>query len=124
MSGSLHHNPFGKDAFIITQYHKKANSNLNSTNLQTLQSASSNGVISDALLVNLDNAYGVLNRPCIVTDAETTMNRPTDCAWGIRETLFLNENMIVLRITGVKTDGLQSAVWTNCYNYGKWTGWA
>ena len=91
--------------------------------MQTLQSASSNGVISDALLLNLDNAYGVLNRPYMVTDELTTLNRPTDCSWGIRETLFLNENMVIVRITGVKTGGSQSAVWTNCYNYGKWTGW-
>ena len=99
------------------------NSNLNSTNLQTLQSASSNGVISDALNVNLKNAYGVLNRPCVVTEELTTLNKPTDCAWGIRETLFLNENMVIVRITGVKTGGSQSAVWTNCYNFGSWTGW-
>ena len=99
------------------------NSNLNSTNLQTLQSASSNGVISDAMRVDLNDAYGVLNRPCMITSEGTMQNIPADCAWGIREVLYLNENMIVVRITGVKTSGTESKIWTNCYNYGTWTGW-
>ena len=97
--------------------------NLNSTNLQTLQSASSNGVIEDALLVNLKNAYGIHNRPWVVTAELTTKNMPTDCLWGIRETIFVKENTIIVRITGLKTDTSQIAVWTNCYNNGDWIGW-
>lgn len=99
------------------------NGNLNSTNLQTLQSANSNGVIEDALLVNLKNAYGIHNRPWVVTAELTTKNMPTDCLWGVRETMFVKENMIVVRITGLKTDTSQSAVWINCYNNDGWTGW-
>lgn len=99
-----------------------ANSNLNNTNLQTLQSASSNGIISNALYLDLNSAYGVSNRPCMVT-ADKTTDMPSDCAWGIREVLFMNENMVAVRITGVKTGGTESKIWTNCYNYGTWTGW-
>lgn len=120
---SLHHNPFGKDIFIITQYYAKGNSNLNNTNLQTLQSAKDNGIISDAMRVDLNDAYGVLNRPCMITSGCTMQNIHADCAWGIREVLYLNENMIAIRITGVKTSGTESKIWTNCYNYGTWTGW-
>ena len=97
--------------------------NLNSTNLQTLQSASSNGVIEDALLVNLKNAYGIHNRPWVVTAELTIKNMPTDCLWGVRETIFVKENTIIVRITGLKTDTSQIAVWTNCYNNGNWIGW-
>lgn len=96
---------------------------MNNTNLQTLQSANDNGIISDAMRVDLNDAYGVLNRPCMITSGDTMQNIPADCAWGIREVLYLNEKMIAIRITGVKTSGTESKIWTNCYNYGTWTGW-
>ena len=90
--------------------------------MQTLQSASSNGIISNALYLDLNGAYGASNRPCMAT-ADKTTDMPSDCAWGIREVLFMNENMVAVRITGVKTGGTESKIWTNCYNYGTWTGW-
>lgn len=89
-----------------------------------LQSALSNGVTSDALLVDLTNAYSDSNKPKVVNrDAGTTKNMPDDCAWGVKEVLFSGDNLVTVRITGICTDGVTSNVWLNTYNTDGWKGW-
>lgn len=80
-----------------------------------------NGVISNANLVDTGSPYGQYNRAYMVN--ESSSNAPADLAWGIREVLYLGGNTIIVRITGVKKDGATSAIWTNVYNFGHWTGW-
>lgn len=88
-----------------------------------LAEAHKNGVISNALNVDITNPQGVANKTYIVTDTGTTIESPPDIAWGIREVCFVNTNAVIVRITGIEKNGQTNCLWTNVYNYGNWTGW-
>lgn len=84
--------------------------------------ASQNPVLQSALYIDTKNPYGDWNTPCVVTNS--TINAPTNIAWGIREVLFVGTNNVILRITGVKYDGATTALWTRVLNDGNWSdGW-
>lgn len=87
----------------------------------THATANSNGLLSDALLVDL-TGIGNANFSYIV-DATITKNMPPDCAWGIRIVYCYNQNSILVQIIGVSKDGTAASVWVNCYNVNHWTGW-
>lgn len=54
---------------------------------------------------------------------ETTVNKPADLAWGVRQVFYLNANAIVVQIVGVNAAGNQTVIWYNTYNYDNWLGW-
>lgn len=83
--------------------------------------ASTNGIKQDALYIDINNPFGIENRACIVDS--TSNNHPPNIGWGVREVLYVNHNGIILRVTGIKSDGSANAIWTNIYNYGSWRGW-
>lgn len=88
-----------------------------------LAEAHKNGVISNALNVDITNPRGVANKTYIVTDTGTTIACPPDLAWGVREVCFVNVNAVIVRITGINKNGQTNCLWINVYNYGNWTGW-
>lgn len=88
-----------------------------------LAEAHKNGVISNALNVDITNPRGVANKTYIVTDTGTTIECPPDLAWGVREVCFVNVNAVIVRITGINKNGQTNCLWINVYNYGNWTGW-
>lgn len=88
-----------------------------------LAEAHKNGVISNALNVDITNPRGVVNKTYIVTDTGTTIACPPDLAWGVREVCFVNVNAVIVRITGINKNGQTNCLWINVYNYGNWTGW-
>ena len=74
-----------------------------------------------ATYIDLDNPYGEANKPCkIFSD---TIDAPPDMAWGIREVLYLHSNSVIIRVTGVKTNGAYMRIWVRAYNWGEWTPW-
>lgn len=81
-----------------------------------------NGLISNALQVDLNNPYADVNKPRYVDRAKSTTNMPTDCQWGIREVCQITNNWVMVRITGWTTNSHQ-AIWTNVYVGSKWYGW-
>lgn len=81
-----------------------------------------NGLISNALQVDLTNPYADVNKPRYVDRAKSATNMPTDCQWGIREVCQITSNWVMVRITGW-TIGAQQAIWTNVYVNSKWVGW-
>lgn len=81
-----------------------------------------NGLVKNALLVNLNDPYAVNNKTYYVDRAKGTDGLPSDCQWGIREVCWLMENWVMVRITGWSTDS-QYAMWTNVYVSSKWQGW-
>ena len=81
-----------------------------------------NGLISNALQVDLTNPYADVNKPRYVDRAKSTTNMPTNCQWGIREVCQITSNWVMVRITGWSTDS-QYAMWTNVYVSSKWQGW-
>ena len=100
------------------------NRNLNSldTNKQFgVERAYENPQLIAAVIVDLNNPLGDWNKPCIVLSS--TGNVPSDMAWGIKEVLYIDSNAVLIRITGCKTNGVDTAVWTSAYNHGTWTGW-
>lgn len=72
---------------------------------------------NNILTIDTGKADGELNRPCRVTN--TMANSPTDLIWGFREVLFVDSNHVIVRITGLKTNGT-SAIWTRIFNNGEW----
>lgn len=88
-----------------------------------LAEAHKNGVISNALNVDITNPRGAANKTYIVTDTGTTIECPPDLAWGVREVCFVNVNAVIVRITGINKNGQTNCLWINVYNYGNWTGW-
>ena len=82
-----------------------------------------NGLISNALQVDLTNPYADANKPRYVDRAKSTTNMPTDCQYGIREVCQITSNWVMVRITGW-TIGAQQAIWTNVYVNSKWVGWS
>lgn len=81
-----------------------------------------NGLISNALQVDLTNPYADVNKPRYVDRAKSATNMPTNCQWGIREVCQITSNWVMVRITGWSTDS-QYAMWTNVYVNSKWQGW-
>ena len=98
------------------------NGKLSIASLFGIENAYANGMCDNALYINLNDPHGQENKTCIV-DGGFTKNIPSDLAWGVREVLYLSSNAIIVRITGIKTDGVTNVIFTNIYNYGKWTGW-
>ena len=89
---------------------------------ETLAAAKQNGVLNDCLQVDLNNPYALLNRVHLI-GTETTVNKPADLAWGVRQVFYLNANAIIVQIVGINAAGNQTIMWYNTYNYGNWTGW-
>lgn len=89
---------------------------------ETLAAAKQNGVLNDCLQVDLNNPYALLNQVHLI-GTETTVNKPADLAWGIRQVFYLNANAIIVQIVGVNAAGNQTVIWYNTYNYGNWLGW-
>lgn len=89
----------------------------------TLPLASTSGTIADALRIDTASAFGINNKPYVVAYGTTTVNMPTDLAWGIREVLWITIDKVLVRITGINLSGTTSVIYTNCYNAGIWTGW-
>lgn len=81
-----------------------------------------NGLISNALQVDLTNPYADVNKPRYVDRAKSATNMPTNCKWGIREVCQITSNWVMVRIIGWSTDS-QYAMWTNVYVNSKWQGW-
>ena len=98
------------------------NNKLSIANLFGIENAYANGTCDNALYINLNDPHGQENKTCIISGTFTE-NIPLDIAWGIREVLYLRSNAIIVRITGIKNDGVTNVILTNIYNYGKWTGW-
>lgn len=89
---------------------------------EILAAAKQNGVINDCLQVDLNDPYAPLNQAHLI-GTETTVNKPADLAWGVRQVFYLNANAIVVQIVGVNAAGNQTVIWYNTYNYGNWLGW-
>ncbi len=87
-----------------------------------IENAYANGTCDNALYVNLNDPHGQENKTCVINSSHT-QNVPSDLAWGVREVSYMGSNAIMVRITGIKTDGVTNVILTNIYNYGKWTGW-
>lgn len=81
-----------------------------------------NGLIKNALQVNLNDPYAADNKTYYVDRSKSATNLPPDCQWGIREVCWLMGNWVMVRITGWSTDS-QQAIWTNVYVNSKWYGW-
>lgn len=82
-----------------------------------------NGLIKNALQVNLNDPYAVNNKTYYVDRAKGTDGLPSDCQWGIREVCWFMANWVMVRITGYSTNSKQ-AIWTNFYTkQGGWNGW-
>ena len=89
---------------------------------ETLAAAKQNGVLNDCLQVDLNNPFDLLNQVHLI-NTETTVNRPADLAWGVRQVFYLNNNAIVVQIVGVNAAGDKPVIWYNAFNYGEWLGW-
>lgn len=89
---------------------------------ETLAAAKQNGALNDCLQVDLNNPYAPLNQAHLI-GTETTVNKPADLAWGVRQVFYLNANAIIVQIVGVNAAGNQTVIWYNTYNYGNWLGW-
>ena len=89
---------------------------------ETLAAAKQNGVLNDCLQVDLNNPFDLLNQVHLI-NTETTVNRPADLAWGVRQVFYLNNNAIVVQIVGVNAAGDKPVIWYNAFNYGDWLGW-
>lgn len=81
-----------------------------------------NGLVDNALYVDLTNPYADINKPRYVDRTKSVTNMPTDCQWGIREVCQIMSNMVMVRITGMTIDA-QQAIWTNVYVNSNWRGW-
>lgn len=86
-----------------------------------------NGLLTNALSVDLNSPYGDANRTYYVDRARTHSNLPVSCQFGVREVSWLGKNWVVVRITGFDTKSI-SRQWVNTYsNNGggyKWQGWS
>lgn len=86
-------------------------------------SASENGQLTNALLVDLTNPKAAVNAPQKVGYTYTTENMPENCAWGIRTVNWVAENFLAVQINGMMLNSNTAAIWINTYNNGAWTGW-
>lgn len=92
--------------------------------LRNLQAAHYNGLLNDALMINPTDSKSDLHKPYFVDAGGGTSNMPSDCAWGVREVYFINNNMVTVKITGISTDGVTPNVWMNTFNMDGWKGWS
>lgn len=75
---------------------------INRIEMQTLQSAYKNGVLTNAKDINTGSYRAEVNRPHLVNSNST--NIPSKLSWGIREVFFYDNKNVVIQITGVDTD--------------------
>lgn len=75
---------------------------INRIEMQTLQSAYKNGVLSNAKDISTGNYRADINRPHLVNSNST--NIPSKLSWGIREVFFYDNKNVIIQITGVDTD--------------------
>ena len=88
---------------------------INDVSGKLLKSASANGWLSDALNVNLVNPNADINKPYLVGGVTASSNQPSDLSYGIREVFWSSENHLIVKITGIATDGT-SCIWTRSYS--------
>lgn len=75
-------------------------------NAQTIQSAASNGLATNAQGIDLTNALSAVNRPQLVSSS--TPNAPTDLAWGVKQVIIYSATNALITIKGVTNLGLTS----------------
>ena len=80
-----------------------------------------NGLISNALDVNLNNALDSRNKTGYVYHTSTT-GLPSDCSHGIREVYYYNNSSVFAKIIGSDFNNV-AASWINKCNNGSWHGW-
>lgn len=80
-----------------------------------------NGLISNALDVNLNNALDSSNKTGYVYHTSTT-GLPSDCSHGIREVYYYNNSSVFAKIIGSDFNNV-AASWINKCNNGSWHGW-
>lgn len=76
--------------------------------------------ISNALLIDTVSATGNANK--IYAVVTSTINKPSNCAWGIREVFWIHSKAIIIRITGCTTDE-KPHQWVSIYTENSWRGW-
>ena len=80
------------------------------------------GLITNALLVDMNNVDNDWNKVGYVNSAQTA-NLPPDCFVGVREVVHINSSFVFVKIVGVDNSG-HYAQWGNCYqSTTSWTGW-
>ena len=89
-------------------------------NINDLVVAYKNVVTTDIFSVDINTSESSLNDAGIVTSA--TPNKPSDMEYGIREVLWVAQNKVIIRVTGVDTSGMP-AIWLNRYDGTNWTTW-
>lgn len=77
-------------------------------------------VVTNIYHVDISTSESPLNNAGIVTSA--TPNKPSDMDYGIREVLWVAQNKVIIRVTGVDTSGMP-AIWINRYDGTNWTTW-
>lgn len=92
-------------------------------NSKLLKSASANGWLSDALNVSIVNSDADVNKPHLVGGNTASANQPSDLSWGIREVFWSSANHLIVKISGIATDGT-SAIWTRAYTEEWEAGWS
>lgn len=92
-------------------------------NSKLLKSASANGWLSDALNVSIVNSDADVNKPHLVGGNMASANQPSDLSWGIREVFLSSANHLIVKISGIATDGT-SAIWTRAYTEEWEAGWS
>ena len=80
-----------------------------------------NGLISNALDVNLNDALDSKNKTGYVYHTSTT-GLPSDCSHGIREVYYYNNSSVFAKIIGSDFNNV-AASWINKCNNGSWNGW-
>ena len=89
-------------------------------NINDLVVAYKNVVTTDIFSVDINTSESSLNDAGIVTSA--TPNKPSDMEYGIREVLWVAQNKVIIRVTGVDTSGAP-AIWLNRFNGTDWATW-
>ena len=95
---------------------------LNQLSAWDIKSAATNGILDNALRVNLNSHKSDLHKPHLVNKSGTA-GIPADMSYGIREVFWSSTNYLIVKITGVATDGT-SAVWTRHYSNGWEANWS
>lgn len=84
---------------------------------------STDGDLTDALLVDVENAYGKLNYSKYRVISSKTTSLPDGLGVGIREVKYYNKNNILVLITEIRPN--PGRIWTNQYDVARntWMGW-
>lgn len=88
----------------------------------TISSAHANGILVNALAVDVSNPKAAINKPHIVNNVTTTVGRPSDCISGVRTVYFANPNQLVAVIFG-RNSRNKADMWINSYYTNDWSGW-